>query len=62
MAASAPWTFICKLAGALGGVGTQAAQLVDEISGPRSDASQRAYEDALKAALDPYSREEGPAG
>ena len=37
------------------------AQLVDEISGPRSDASQRAYEDALKAALDPYSREESPA-
>ena len=26
MAASAPWTFICKLAGALGGVGTQAAR------------------------------------
>ena len=33
------------------------ADLVDEVAGPRSKACQRAYEEAVKAALDPYDRE-----
>jgi hypothetical protein len=33
--------------------------LVDELAGSRAAAEQRAYEDALKAALDPYRRDTG---
>ena len=35
------------------------ADLVDEVAGPRSKDCQRAYEETVKAALDPYSRETG---
>ena len=33
------------------------AEMVDEVAGPRSQASQRAYEEAMRAALDPFHRE-----
>ena len=33
------------------------ADLVDEVAGPRCKDCQRVYEETVKAALDPYSRE-----
>jgi hypothetical protein len=35
------------------------AQLVNEYAGPRSADSQRAYEEALRAALDPFDKDQG---
>ena len=39
------------------------AEMVDEVANPRGKSAQKAYEDALKAALDPYGRDQegGPA-